>query len=203
MKALSSIICISLGLLFSACTSDDPNKGGFFGGLAGLSKGAYQTRVDNEASELEAEKVRYQGELESKVDLNRSVASRRQRAYYLEQRLTSLREETEALDLEIVALRQAKELTTGSVATAEADVAALLDDIDQIEREQEIQEEADTLGADAGEETDPAAFGEPPREQVSDLRAYINKLQKAVDELKAARDRREVEEARGEDAKPD
>lgn len=193
MKALSSISCLGVGLLLSACTANDPKEGGFFGGLAGLGQGTYQSRIDQEASELEAEKARYQEERDGKVGLIRSVASHRQRAHDLERRLTSLQSETKALDQEILALRQEEDLTTGRVEAVEADVAALLDDINEVEREQELQDRAEALGASADEDADPAAFGEPPREQVSELRAYISKLQKVVDDLKLARSRKAAE----------
>ena len=195
MKATSSITCLGLGLLLSACAADDPKKGGFLGGLAGLGKGTYQSRVDSETSELAAEKVRHQDELDKRVDLIRSVASHRQRADDLEQRLTLLRSETKALDLEIETLREEEDLTTDRVANVEADVATLLDDINQVENDQDVQDRAKALGADADEDTDPAIFGEPPRDEVSDLRAYITKLQKAVDELKLARHRQAAEKA--------
>ena len=190
MKSWSVSLWLGLGMLLAGCASDDPEKGGFFGGLLGLGQGSYQERIKSERDALKVEEARYRDESDRKFALDHSLASRRSQAADLEIQLATLRDKTSVLEEEIASLQQKKDLTTDQVANAEADVANLLDDIDRIETERQAQWRALALGADADEDADPAAFGEPPREQTSELRAYINRLQEAVDALKLARERR-------------
>ncbi len=186
-SALLPFLCLNAALLLSGCTTDDPKKGGFFGGLFGLGSGAYATRVDDEKAALKAKEARYREEVAGREKLGRALEARRSRALDLRRQVASLRVDIEGLDAEIEKLRRERTVTRDEVEQAEANVALLLDDIDRIETEREVLEQAKALGAEADQDTDPAEFGEPPREQVSDLRAYINKLQEAVDGLKSAR----------------
>ncbi len=192
-RTLLPVLCLNAGLLLSGCATDDPRKGGFFGGLFGLGGGAYAERIDDEKAALSAEESRYQDEAAGRERLDRTLEERRVEAADLEGEVASLRADIEGLDAEIERLAREQSVTRDDVEQAEANVALLLDDIDRIETEQEVLEEAKALGADADQDTDPAEFGEPPREQVSDLRAYITKLKEAVDGLKSAREKRAAE----------
>ncbi len=189
-RALLPVFCLNAGLLLTGCTIDDPKKGGFFGGLFGLGSGSYAERIDEEKTALNAEEVRHQEGMAARGKLDQVLEERSIQAEDLEHEVASLRAGVESLDAEIDRLRREQAVTQDEVEQAEADVALLVDDIDRIEAEQEVLEQAKALGADADEDTDPAEFGEPQREQVSDLRAYIIKLQKAVDGLKSAREER-------------
>lgn len=182
-----SILCLSAGMLLAGCTTDDPRKGGLFGGLFGLGSGSYAERVDDEKAALQAEESRYQEEVAGREKLGQTLEGRRVQAADLKLEVASLRQDIEGLDAEIEKLQREGTVTQDEVEQAEANVALLLDDIGQIETQQDVLEQAKALGADADQNTDPLEFGEPPREQVSDLRAYIIKLQKAVDGLKSAR----------------
>ncbi len=184
---LLPILCVNAGLMLTGCANDDPRKGGFFGGLFGLGSGAYAERVDDEKTALKAEQVRYREEVAGRESLDQVLEKRRAEAADLKGQVASLRESVESLDAEIERLQREQSVTRDEVDQAEADVALFIDDIDRIETEREALEQAKALGADADQDTDPLEFGEPPREQVSDLRAYIIKLQEAVEALKAAR----------------
>lgn len=187
---LIPVLCLNTVLLLAGCTSDDPRKGGLLGGLIGLGSGSYDERVDNEKAALKAEQARYRGEVRGSEKLDRGMTERAAGAEALKRQVMELRQATQSLEADIEDIRRKETVTRGEVANAEANVALLLDDIDRIGDEQEAHARAELLGADAGPDADPAEFGEPPREQVSDLRAYIVKLQQAVDELKSARERR-------------
>lgn len=192
-RLLPSILGIATAMLLLGCTSDDPNEGGFFGGLVGLGSGAYQDRVADETAALSAEQARYDKEVADGETLDGAFKQRQSYALDVELELVSLRREIEDLGTEIEALEREQTITRDEVATAEADVISLRQDIDRLEAERQAHEQAKALGADAGPDTDPAEFGEPSPEEVSRLRAYINKLQEAVDALKSARDRRQGE----------
>lgn len=193
--APTPISCLCATLLLAGCATDDPNRGGFFGGLIGLGSGAYEARVADETAALRAEEVRYREEIDGNEQLDQALRERHVEASDLKRQLTSLRQEIDELDIEITALQREETTTQNEVAQAEADVVTLLDDIDRIEAEQEAHEQAIALGADADQGEDPAEFGEPSREQVSDLRAYIIELQAAVDALKSARERQAADDA--------
>lgn len=191
-----TIPAIALALLLAGCASDDPKQGGFFGGLIGLGSGAYEDRVDQESAALNAEQVRYQEGIDDQDRLDGAVKERRAQADRLEREIAALGADIGDLDAEIAAMRRDEAVTLDDVTAAEAKVAALVDEIDRVQKEQAAHEQAKALGADADRDTDPAQFGEPSADQVSDLRAYINKLQDALEALKAARDRR-LEEGAG------
>ena len=195
MNTLSPISCSCALMLLAGCATDDPSRGGFFGGLIGLGSGTYEARAADQTAALEAQEVRYREEIDDNKRLDGAVREREAEASDLKRQLASLRQEIDDLDVEIAALQREETTTQDEVAKAEADVASLLDDIDRIEAKQEAHERAEALGADADQESDPAEFGEPPREQVSDLRAYINELQAAVDALKAAREQWAADDA--------
>lgn len=190
-----STLAVSTALLLTACVSDDPRQGGFFGGLAGLGSGSYEERVLDEEAALKLERVRYQEEIEDGAKLDDVIRNRRSQALDMEREILLLRQDIDGLDTEIEVLMHEKIIAQDDVTRAEADVAALLGEIERIEGERATNEQARALGADAGSDADPAAFGEPSREEVSELRAYINKLQDAVDALKATRARQAAEAA--------
>lgn len=178
-----------IALIASGCASDDPGKGGFFGGLIGLGSGSYERRVADRTEAWKAEEARYQEELASKNELDGTLRDRRTRAVYLERQVVMLQQDIDELNAEIDSLETEEDVTSEEIDQAEAGVASLLKDIDELESERAAQKQAKSLGAEADSETDPAQFGEPPPEKVSELRAYITKLQEAVEELKTARDR--------------
>lgn len=187
------ILILCVGLLLSACTSDDPRQGGFFGGLIGLGRGSYDARIDDKANALEREQARYQEEVDDGEQLDGIIKEREAYALDIEREVVTLRAEVDDLDAEIKALRNEEALARDDVARAEADVASLLENIDRLEAAQAADEEAKALGADAGPDADPAEFGEPAQDaEVSELRAYIEKLRKAVDALKETRARQEA-----------
>ena len=195
MKRAATFLAAGVLLLLAGCTtSDDPRQGGLFGGLAGLFGGGYDQRITDEKAALAAEESRYQEAAAGSGELARSVEEREAEAERLKREVASLRADIDGLGAEIVALQDEEHLTRHQVQTMEADVAALLEDIDRVEAERKAHDQATALGADADQDTDPAEFGEPAKDEVSDLRAYINRLQEAVDALKATRARRAAED---------
>ena len=188
-KSPSLILWPAAALLLAGCTTDDPDKGGLFGGLIGIGSGAYEERVADQTAALKTEEIRYKSEVDGNRELDRALRERRSQASDLQRQLASLRQQVDGLDVEIEALRREGTVTGDEVEKAESNVASILDEIDRIESEQVVHEKAKALGADGDPDTDPAEFGEPPSEQVSDLRAYIIELQEAVDALKSARER--------------
>jgi uncharacterized small protein (DUF1192 family) len=185
-----SFLAISTALLLTACVSDDPRQGGFFGGLVGLGSGTYERRVADERAALKHEQGRYQEEIDDGAKLGSVLKNRQSQALDIEHEVLLLREDIDSLDSEIQVLSHSRVIAEDDVARAEADVDALFDNINRLEAEQSASDQASALGADAGPDVDPSEFGEPALgAEVSELRAYINKLQEAVDALKATRAR--------------
>lgn len=82
----------------SACATDDPSKGGFFGGLVGLSSGSYSEDLEGRKARLEALKQR-QAEAEK---LNKELKAQLETREEAAQRLTS---EVQGMDGEIAQAR--------------------------------------------------------------------------------------------------
>ena len=181
-------LAIVTALLLAGCTTDDPREGGLLGGLVGLGSGAYQARVDREASALKVERKSYLDKAVDKAELEDEIKHRRSYALDVEREVVVLREQVNDLDAEIAALESEEQITQGELTRARGEVAALAAEIARVEAERSVDERAKAVGADAGPDADPAEFGEPPVDQVSELRAYIIRLQEVLDDLQATRD---------------
>lgn len=195
MKARLGIYGGLLALSLTACATDDPRQGGLFGGLVGLSSGAYRERISEERTSLQTEKARHQEEVEDGQRLDGLLKEKQSEAIDLEHAVYAIGQDIEALESDIKALKKEETLTRDQIETAEADLVALQRKIDRIEAARGAEEQAKALGADADVDTDPAEFGEPSQDQVSDLRAYIVELQKAIDALQSTRDNLAVSSA--------
>jgi chromosome segregation ATPase len=105
---LLSVISISTLLLSACATTDDPSRGGFIGGVSGISTGAYDKRVREREDNL-ARMRALQHELEQEsADLE---AQKRQRARQLaseKRKLATLDRETAALERKLDALAREK-----------------------------------------------------------------------------------------------
>lgn len=92
-------------------TSTDPTQGGFFGGVYGLSSGAYDQRIDERQQKLENEQDR-------NVALTRENERLSQQQVATRARLTQLEEDYAALTDDLDAMRR-------RLAEAEGDTEAL------------------------------------------------------------------------------
>jgi septal ring factor EnvC (AmiA/AmiB activator) len=101
-----SILVAAVLLGASACTDDDPSRGGFFGGVSGLSSGKYDRQTQERRDTLSAEQQRNRqlhADAARASDDRRRVASER----------ASLQRQNAALNSEIARLR-------GKLASAES-----------------------------------------------------------------------------------
>ena len=176
-------------LTISSCTSDDPSKGGLFGGLAGLGSGAYEQRVVDRTAALKAEEKRYQDAVAAKDTLDGRLEERREHAVFLRRQASLLENEIKTLQVEIETLQTEEKATNDQIASEEADVASILDDIDQVRSEQEVKNQAAWLEAETEQVVEERARDDESKKEVSELRAYILELQAAVEALKTVRDR--------------
>lgn len=95
-----------IGLLASACeTTDDPTRGGLWGGIHGLSSGAYEQRLQERRERLSRlEQARYELETQSRTlsdehrSRQRSVEAERARLQALRGNLSRLEDATRELE---------------------------------------------------------------------------------------------------------
>jgi chromosome segregation ATPase len=99
------MLCIILSAAITGCaTSNDPRKGGFFGGVAGLNSGAYDARVQQRQDELNrqrnvSEELKQESRsLDSEAQQKESeLAAERQRLNEMEKNLSSLQADVDRL----------------------------------------------------------------------------------------------------------
>ncbi|PWC40174.1 hypothetical protein [Azospirillum sp. TSO22-1] len=126
---------LALGVLLplAACTTNDPTRGGFFGGVGGLSSGAYTQRINDRKTELENEqdqRIANQRALDRAQQEQVAVATERRQS---EAKLASLRGEVSALRTRLAA-SQRKEKAANSA------LAQLQDEVDRLDREVRLAE---------------------------------------------------------------
>ncbi len=178
------VIAAAAMLATSACTTDDPTQGGFFGGLAGIASGSYERRIDEQSAAWIEEEARYQEEVATKVTLDTALSERRSQAVYLERQTRLFEKDAAALHAEVAALRTDKDATVDQIVETEADVARLLDQIDKVQSEQEPPASGSSAVGTGG---DPDAEGASTGDKIGELRGYIVELQDTLEALKAAR----------------
>ena len=147
---------ILAGLLVSACaTTDDPSKGGFLGGVQGLSSGAYDKRIAEREERLRRLQE-MQGELKTEqAGLTTEKQQKQARLKDLRRRLSRLDGEIEQLSLDLNSRRStlasdqarrdalARDLTAlrTDIANAEQRAAAPDGSVRQLEAERDRLEE--------------------------------------------------------------
>jgi septal ring factor EnvC (AmiA/AmiB activator) len=163
-----AVLVLALGL--SACAADDPNRGGFFGGLSGIFSGHYDRRLEERQAGLDRAAARERDEARIKEALDQDLEDRRATANALDREIAAIEEDVSALRRDIARLDAAKLATEEEVALVEAEVATALDRIDEIE-------------------TDPEVLEQEARDRAAALRRYIEELQAALDALESSRRR--------------
>jgi len=90
--------------LFSACSStDDPGKGGLFGGIHGISSGAYERRVEERERNLEALREIEKETQNEQQALKKYKQTEQQRLDKLNAEVTKLTTQSDELALQIKA----------------------------------------------------------------------------------------------------
>lgn len=104
MKMQQTLVILSVALLTGCATTDDPREGGFFGGVQGISSGAYERRAQEREENL-AKMRAMQKELETETaSLD---AQKHQRQVVLEReksKLATLNKDVKALDARLAKL---------------------------------------------------------------------------------------------------
>jgi chromosome segregation ATPase len=112
-------------LALSACNTTDPAAGGFFGGVGGLSSGAYDKRIDDRKTTLENEQDR-------NVALPRqSQRTKAEEADVAAQR-AKLERRVAALNADLTGLRKQLDAARAAKTKSAADLDSLQRDIDSL-----------------------------------------------------------------------
>ncbi|TWT08837.1 lipoprotein [Reyranella sp. CPCC 100927] len=164
-KPILAIIAV-LGL--AACTDDDPSRGGFFGGVSGLSSGKYERQTQARRDTLGAEQQRNQ-QLQS--DAARANAQRQQVA----SERAALQRQNAALGSEITRLR-------GKLSTAEASRGQ---NVAELRR---LSGDLDALQASGNQiNNDPTLADAEKRRRMEELNHRKQLLERAIDQATGTR----------------
>jgi len=155
-----------LGL--AACTDDDPSRGGFFGGVSGLTSGKYERQTQARRDTLSGEQQRNQ-ELQS--DAARAGAQRQQVA----SERAALQRQNAALSSDISRLR-------GKLSSAEASRGQ---NVAELRR---LSGDLDALQASGNQvNNDPTLADAEKRRRLDELNQRKQLLERAIDQATGAR----------------
>lgn len=147
------MLLIALAVVVSGCaTSNDPRKGGFFGGLSGINSGAYDERVQQRQEEF----IRQQ---KISSDLKTTSLGLEHEAQARGAELDAERQRLSELDENLVKLKADVEKIKATTAKQKSDYAALKQKINnQIKLVHAQQGAMDELKRVGGSAADPARY---------------------------------------------
>lgn len=120
-----ALFMLSCVLLTACATSEDPAKGDFFSGLKGLSTGAYEQRLEQKQSELDAsrsEATRQRQELET---IEAETARTRMQREQAEERLDALSDSLEVMRRKLVKAEHAGKIDAAQLRHLDDEIASL------------------------------------------------------------------------------
>ena len=107
------LVIIASAATLSSCVSNDPRKGGFFGGLQGLNSGAYDARIDQRNEELGQQENLNQGLKDKSSTLQGKARTREAKLAAEQELLDDMDENLNSLesDIENLNAKSAKQET--------------------------------------------------------------------------------------------
>ncbi|HEX2889762.1 hypothetical protein [Vineibacter terrae] len=166
---MRKVFLVAIALLgVTACTDDDPSRGGFFGGVSGLSSGKYASQTQQRRDTLAAEQQRNQ---QLQADAAQASAQRQQVA----SERAALQRQNAALSSEIARLR-------GKLASAEASRGQNLGEL------RRLSGDLDALQASGNQvNNDPTLADAEKRRRLDELNQRKRLLERAIDQATGAR----------------
>lgn len=145
------IIVVSAATL-TACVSDDPRTGGFFGGLRGINSGEYDSRIQRRTEELSRQENINQ-------DLKNESKTLKKEAKAWEAELASEQQRIDDLDDDLATLESDVNELKAKSASQKTEIAALIRRIgDQKRRMKSQQAELKALELSGGRSADPDRY---------------------------------------------
>jgi len=128
MTVIRPLIIMAMAASLTACVTDDPSKGGFFGGLGGLVSGNYKNDQDARQARLDALKQR-QAEAEKENKELRALLETREEAA---QRLTA---EVKGMESDLTAARNNLRKMKAKTKDVEASRKQTLAKLEELKKE--------------------------------------------------------------------
>lgn len=97
MKLTSILVAGALPLLVMGCNSTDPNKGGFIGGVRGITSGNYDAYVDRRKAIRDEELAKLEAEERREARLSREVEKSKAERARLRREVRALERDAEEL----------------------------------------------------------------------------------------------------------
>ncbi len=143
------VMTILLAAVFTACAvSDDPRQGGFFGGLHGLSSGAYDSRIRDRQDELNRQQAVNQ-ELKEESETLESEAQLRDYELTLEQqRVTKMERDLSDLESDVNQLKAKSDKQKTEIAALQRKIK---DQKQKLKTQQSALAELDRAGGSAAD----------------------------------------------------
>lgn len=134
MKRIITVICA--GLSVGACVTDDPAKGGFLGGVGGLSSGAYDRRVQERQQTLDNEKDRNLSLQRTRDDLRRQEAALAAERAELTTKMNNLDQDLKRLGDRLGSAQQSRRLAPETSAKIQTELDQIKRSSDLIKRDE-------------------------------------------------------------------
>ena len=126
------VVIGALAALSACSTSDDPSRGGFFSGVAGISSGTYERRIQNQQGTLQQEQQR-SGELRESTDRMRAENAQVQASLQAAERdMAAMRGETERLQASLQTERQRQQIDEKVARGLQAEIDHVQQQIDLV-----------------------------------------------------------------------
>lgn len=175
MKMQQTLVILSVALLTGCATTDDPREGGFFGGVQGISSGAYERRAQEREENL-AKMRAMQKELETETaSLD---AQKHQRQVVLEReksKLATLNKDVKALDARLAKLSKEQGASDKRVADLQHRLSLLKGQLSDQQTSLDALEGGGAGGADALEGAGTGALSDTRRQQLEAQRLELQK----------------------------
>lgn len=180
MKMQQLLVIGSVCLVAGCVSTDDPKEGGFFGGVQGLSSGAYERRAQEREDNL-AKMRAMQNELQHESSILDTQKQQRQQLLNEEKKkLASLNTDVKALERKLAAMSKEEGVSSQRVAELNQRMSKLKGQMSSQSSALDALEGGGTGGADALEGSGSGGLTAGRRQQ---LEAQRQALQKEYDTL--------------------
>jgi len=173
IKRLSVIVSAAI---LAACVSNDPRKGGFFGGLSGINSGEYDSRIQKRSEELSRQQnINKELKDESKTLTNEAKA--------WETELASEQQRMDVMENDLGVLESDVNELKAKSAKQKTEIAALIRKIgDQKRRMKAQQTELKALELSGGRSADPDRYRilQQERNRLADEYKKLHKYHQAL-----------------------
>lgn len=173
MKMQQTLVILSALLLAGCVTTEDPHEGGFFGGVHGITSGAYERRAQEREENL-AKMRAMQKELEAETAALDAEKQQRQQVLEREKRaLAALNKDVKALDARVARLSREQGASDKRVADLQLRLSLLKEQMSHQQKTLDALEGGGPGSADALEGSGTGASNATRRQQLEAQRLEL------------------------------